>query len=182
MKAVIWTDVFQSLLMFGSMVAIVIAGTLRVGGLANVMNAAKEGGRLALWGWAINLTNLSIHHHRSSNINEEKSLSRCIYMNVVVTEQFQCQSWRPSHLLVARNRWVLSLRISLWRQPDSGTTTDDCSKTSNSTTVSFFRLYLCVFDQLQLICASIHCRLKWSIDKIFVDWSWYLMCFQSSFH
>lgn len=48
MKAVLWTDVFQSVLMFGSMIAIQIAGTIRVGGFGNVLRIAKEGGRLNL--------------------------------------------------------------------------------------------------------------------------------------
>ncbi|OQR66363.1 putative sodium-dependent multivitamin transporter-like, partial [Tropilaelaps mercedesae] len=54
MKAVLWTDVFQSVLMFGSMLAVLIAGTVRMGGLGNVIRAAEEGGRLELWNFSIN--------------------------------------------------------------------------------------------------------------------------------
>ena len=46
MKTVLWTDLFQSFLMFGSMFAVLIAGTYRVGGLSNVMLEVVEGGRL----------------------------------------------------------------------------------------------------------------------------------------
>ncbi|XP_018494776.1 putative sodium-dependent multivitamin transporter [Galendromus occidentalis] len=45
MKAVLWTDLFQSCLMFASMFAVLIAGTYRLGGLSNVMHEVIEGGR-----------------------------------------------------------------------------------------------------------------------------------------
>lgn len=46
MKAVLWTDLFQSLLMFVSMLAVIAAGTSRIGGFSNVMHEIIEGGRL----------------------------------------------------------------------------------------------------------------------------------------
>lgn len=45
-KAVLWTDVFQSLLMFIAMIIIIIKGTLDVGGVEVVWNRAQSGQRL----------------------------------------------------------------------------------------------------------------------------------------
>ncbi|UYV76493.1 hypothetical protein LAZ67_14000713 [Cordylochernes scorpioides] len=45
-KAVLWTDVFQSLLMFASIISIIIIGANNVGGLGQVWAIAKEGGRI----------------------------------------------------------------------------------------------------------------------------------------
>ncbi|KPM08948.1 sodium-dependent multivitamin transporter-like protein [Sarcoptes scabiei] len=46
MKAVLWTDVFQSILMFTAMLVIIIKGSIDVGGLDVVFNRAKLGSRL----------------------------------------------------------------------------------------------------------------------------------------
>lgn len=46
MKAVLVTDVFQSLLMFAAVFAVVIAGTIQVGGLHEVFQRANEGKRI----------------------------------------------------------------------------------------------------------------------------------------
>lgn len=46
MKAVLWTDLFQSILMFLSMFAVVGVGTYRMGGVYNVWNEALAGGRI----------------------------------------------------------------------------------------------------------------------------------------
>ncbi|XP_075535903.1 putative sodium-dependent multivitamin transporter isoform X2 [Dermacentor variabilis] len=46
MKAVLWTDLFQSILMFVSMFAVVGVGTYRMGGVSNVWNEALAGGRI----------------------------------------------------------------------------------------------------------------------------------------
>jgi len=45
-KAVVWTDVFQSVVMLVGMLALVIKGTIHVGGLAAVFSVNKEWGRL----------------------------------------------------------------------------------------------------------------------------------------
>lgn len=45
-KAVLWTDVFQSLLMFAAMIIIIIKGTLDVGGVDVVWQRALEGQRI----------------------------------------------------------------------------------------------------------------------------------------
>ena len=49
MKAVLLTDVFQSILMYGAVLAIVISGVIYADGLGNIFKAAEEGNRLELW-------------------------------------------------------------------------------------------------------------------------------------
>ncbi|XP_077277700.1 sodium-coupled monocarboxylate transporter 1 isoform X3 [Temnothorax americanus] len=53
LKAVVWTDFFQTFIMFGSMLLITIKGTVDVGGLSLVIRRNLESGRLelptALW-------------------------------------------------------------------------------------------------------------------------------------
>ncbi|XP_054711313.1 putative sodium-dependent multivitamin transporter [Uloborus diversus] len=56
MKAVLWTDVFQALLMYGGMVAMVIKGCLDVGGIETVISRAKDGGRLIIPGFEPDFT------------------------------------------------------------------------------------------------------------------------------
>ncbi|XP_077553571.1 putative sodium-dependent multivitamin transporter [Haemaphysalis longicornis] len=46
MKAVLWTDLFQSILMFLAMIAVVGVGTYRMGGVYNVWSEAQAGGRI----------------------------------------------------------------------------------------------------------------------------------------
>ncbi|CAD5116252.1 unnamed protein product [Dimorphilus gyrociliatus] len=48
MKAVVWTDVFQMLLMFCGMLAVIIKGSISVGGMNEVWKIADRGGRLKL--------------------------------------------------------------------------------------------------------------------------------------
>ncbi|GFS54763.1 putative sodium-dependent multivitamin transporter, partial [Nephila pilipes] len=45
-KAVLWTDLFQALLMFSAIFAVTIKGTMDVGGLSEVLRIAKEGERI----------------------------------------------------------------------------------------------------------------------------------------
>ncbi|GFS47393.1 putative sodium-dependent multivitamin transporter [Trichonephila inaurata madagascariensis] len=46
MKAVLWTDLFQALLMFSAVFAVAIKGTMDIGGLSEVWRIAKEGERI----------------------------------------------------------------------------------------------------------------------------------------
>lgn len=46
LKAVIWTDVIQSFLMYGSILVICIKGTLDVGGIEVVLQRNRDSGRL----------------------------------------------------------------------------------------------------------------------------------------
>lgn len=45
-KAVIWTDVFQFLVLFGSLIAVLIFGTKEAGGPSNVWNYNKNHSKL----------------------------------------------------------------------------------------------------------------------------------------
>jgi solute carrier family 5 (sodium-coupled monocarboxylate transporter), member 8/12 len=45
-KAVIWTDVIQIFLMYGTLFLIVIKGTLNVGGFSKVLDINMEKGRI----------------------------------------------------------------------------------------------------------------------------------------
>lgn len=49
MKAVLLADVFQSLLMFAAIFAVIISGVSYAGGVAEIFSAADKGGRLELW-------------------------------------------------------------------------------------------------------------------------------------
>ncbi len=46
MKAVIWTDVFQIVVMLSGFIAVVIQGTILVGGPARVLEIANNGSRI----------------------------------------------------------------------------------------------------------------------------------------
>ncbi|GAB1605487.1 hypothetical protein Ahia01_000830800 [Argonauta hians] len=46
MKAVVWTDVFQSLIMYSGMVAVFIKGSILLGGFGRVWQIAKQNDRL----------------------------------------------------------------------------------------------------------------------------------------
>ncbi|KAL4216282.1 Sodium-coupled monocarboxylate transporter 1 [Mactra antiquata] len=49
MKAVVWTDVFQSVVMIAGILAIVIQGTLKVGSLGEVWRLNDDWGRIQFW-------------------------------------------------------------------------------------------------------------------------------------
>lgn len=46
LKAVVWTDLIQTVLMFGAMILIIVKGTYDVGGVAIVWNRAVSSGRI----------------------------------------------------------------------------------------------------------------------------------------
>ncbi|XP_064911438.1 sodium-dependent multivitamin transporter [Columba livia] len=46
LKAVIWTDVFQTLVMFAGQLAVIVVGARRVGGMARVWRLAEQEGRI----------------------------------------------------------------------------------------------------------------------------------------
>ncbi|XP_075606298.1 sodium-dependent multivitamin transporter isoform X1 [Balearica regulorum gibbericeps] len=47
LKAVIWTDVFQTLVMFAGQLAVIVVGAQRVGGMARVWRLAKQEGKIS---------------------------------------------------------------------------------------------------------------------------------------
>lgn len=49
MKAVLLTDVFQSILMFAAVLTVVISGLIYAGGFEDIFAVASKGGRLQLW-------------------------------------------------------------------------------------------------------------------------------------
>lgn len=49
LKAVLITDVFQSILMFAAVFIVIISGLIFAGGFEEIFNVASEGGRLQLW-------------------------------------------------------------------------------------------------------------------------------------
>ena len=49
MKAVLWTDVFQMLVMLSGFFAAIIEGARRLGGLDEVWRIAREGERINTW-------------------------------------------------------------------------------------------------------------------------------------
>ncbi|XP_064456965.1 uncharacterized protein LOC135367605 [Ornithodoros turicata] len=55
-KAVIWTDVFQILLMFGSMLTVTIKGSLELGGFNYVIEKARDGNRLEFFNFSFDPT------------------------------------------------------------------------------------------------------------------------------
>ncbi|XP_070541704.1 sodium-coupled monocarboxylate transporter 1-like [Ptychodera flava] len=56
MKAVVWADVFQFLVIFGSVLAVAILGTIEVGGLENVWNYNDVGDRLEFFDFSFDPT------------------------------------------------------------------------------------------------------------------------------
>lgn len=49
LKAVLFTDVFQSILMFAAVFIVIISGLISAGGFGEIFRVAEEGGRLQLW-------------------------------------------------------------------------------------------------------------------------------------
>uniref|UniRef100_A0A8C5SY51 Sodium-dependent multivitamin transporter n=2 Tax=Elapidae TaxID=8602 RepID=A0A8C5SY51_LATLA len=47
LKAVIWTDVFQTFVMFAGQVAVIVVGTIKVGGIDRVWKLAAENGKIS---------------------------------------------------------------------------------------------------------------------------------------
>ncbi|NXN58956.1 SC5A6 protein, partial [Rynchops niger] len=47
LKAVIWTDVFQTLVMFAGQLAVIVVGARRVGGMARVWHLAEQQGKIS---------------------------------------------------------------------------------------------------------------------------------------
>ncbi|XP_070575243.1 sodium-dependent multivitamin transporter-like isoform X2 [Ptychodera flava] len=56
MKAVIWTDVFQFLVIVGTLMTVIILGTIEAGGLQYVWEANKQDGRLDVFKVPFDLT------------------------------------------------------------------------------------------------------------------------------
>ena len=46
MKAVLWTNAFQMMVLFGCLITLIVKGSIDAGGLNTVWRTADEGGRL----------------------------------------------------------------------------------------------------------------------------------------
>lgn len=46
LKAVVWTDVFQSIIMLAGLITVAVSGSLEVGGLSKVWEINKKHGRI----------------------------------------------------------------------------------------------------------------------------------------
>ncbi len=46
MKAVIWTDVFQTVVMFAGILAVIIHGSIEFKGFSNIWKINEQGGRI----------------------------------------------------------------------------------------------------------------------------------------
>lgn len=56
MKAVLWTDVFQSILMFLALLSVILKGSFDVGGFQNMISIAKEGQRFQFFNFTLDPT------------------------------------------------------------------------------------------------------------------------------
>ena len=59
MKAVIWTDVVQTCLMFTGTLAVIIKGSVDHGGFDDIWSAMYDGDRIQFWEYAISSLYLS---------------------------------------------------------------------------------------------------------------------------
>lgn len=48
-KAVVWTDVFQMIIMLAGFLAVIVQSVLLQGGVSVIFNISADGGRLNLW-------------------------------------------------------------------------------------------------------------------------------------
>jgi len=49
LKAVVWTDTLQLMLMCGAIVCVILLGLAETGGLTHVLETADEGGRIIIF-------------------------------------------------------------------------------------------------------------------------------------
>ncbi|XP_033107426.1 sodium-coupled monocarboxylate transporter 2-like isoform X2 [Anneissia japonica] len=57
LKAVIWTDVFQSCIMFIGLLTIIIQGSVALDGFGNIWEINKQNGRINTWDFSVDITN-----------------------------------------------------------------------------------------------------------------------------
>lgn len=59
MEAVIWTDVLQTVVLVGGMLAAIIIIATDVGGFGAVFDSANAGGKMQMWDWSMSTTDLA---------------------------------------------------------------------------------------------------------------------------
>lgn len=52
-RAVVWADVFQTFIMFAGIIAIILQGSVNVGGFSQIMDISREHGRLTMFTWKL---------------------------------------------------------------------------------------------------------------------------------
>ena len=52
MKAVLWADAVQSLVMVAGLLSVIVVGIWKIGGVGEVWRIADEGGRINFWKYA----------------------------------------------------------------------------------------------------------------------------------
>ncbi|XP_030839684.1 sodium-coupled monocarboxylate transporter 1-like [Strongylocentrotus purpuratus] len=62
LKAVIWTDVFQMCIMVSGLLAVIIKGSIDLGGFSNVLRIVGEGNRLNLFELVLMSTDVTVRH------------------------------------------------------------------------------------------------------------------------
>lgn len=55
MKAVVWTDTIQTVIMVGALTVVLVMGTINAGGFAEVWKKNKEGGRIDFFKYLLSL-------------------------------------------------------------------------------------------------------------------------------
>ncbi|XP_070576145.1 sodium-dependent multivitamin transporter-like [Ptychodera flava] len=103
MKAVIWTDVFQFLVIVGSLISVIVLGTIEAGGLENVWQISKRDGKLdivTLPPWGILRCS---HRIIDSNHSLLLSLCSCFFQVSIgfnsANNDVKCDLWwRDEHL------------------------------------------------------------------------------------
>jgi len=93
MRGVVWTDVLQASIMVTGLVVVIIIGTVDVGGVGNVFEAAKEGGRLNFF-----------------NFNPDPTVRNTFWTLVVGGALAMIQSFTTSQFVVQRFNSTSSLR------------------------------------------------------------------------
>ncbi len=64
LKAVIWTDVFQTVVMFAGQLAVIVVGVQQAGGLSEVWRKVWEGNRISGLEWVFNVVSLENDQHQ----------------------------------------------------------------------------------------------------------------------
>lgn len=101
LKAVIWTDVFQTLVMFAGQLAVIVVGVQKTGGVSEVWRKVWEGNRISALEWVRRqgslCTNASLFNQFSVGISyvntnsQKKSRLSPSFMRIVVLESTSCQ-------------------------------------------------------------------------------------------
>ena len=96
MKAVIWTDVFQTVMMFGSMLLVMVKGIGDAGGLGRVWTLASKTDRLEIVKYETILRNIGF------------------ILTIFTVSQFRYKSTCSTHNMDSPDWFVYQLDCRLW--------------------------------------------------------------------